>query len=181
MMSTKVAVLRVGNLLVFSLLLLAICGGCQSEPPIDQEAWFDHEVETVWKEKFPWTPAIPFFEKGGLYVQMGDQDETPFDRPYVLPLLQKLEREFSLDWQAAVKRDKQNFAVAVMAKLPADPAIRERIVTALEEHQKTFPGAILQQWGHQWLSIDFLTAEQDAYLEGGVLPPRDPKAKREVP
>ena len=47
-------------------------------------------------------------------------------------------------------------------KLPRDKFRRQRIEDYIEDAKQDFPGMILDQWGHQWLSLDFLGEEEAA-------------------
>jgi hypothetical protein len=151
---------------VLLLTSLCACLGCGAAAEVDEAARFDQQVETDWKEKWPWVDALPFFERGGRYMDTDDVAETRFDRPHVAPLLKALGEEFELHWHAMVEPKQRDFALAVLAELPSDPTIQDKILAAIERHQTTFPGAILVQRGHQWLSLDFLTPEQEAFLDG---------------
>lgn len=155
---------------VLLLTSLCACVGCGAAAEVDEAARFDRQVETEWRVKFPWVDAVPFFERGGRYMDADDTVETKFDRPHVAPLLKALGDEFQLHWHAMVEPKQRDFALAVLAELPSDPTIHDKILAAIERHQTTFPGAILVQRGHRWLSLDFLTPEQEAFLEGEETP-----------
>lgn len=155
---------RCGQLMAW-LAVFAIAG-CGTARPVDEAARFDREVDAVWKVKWPWVDALPFFQRGGRYVDTDDAEKASFDRPHVAPLLKALGEEFDLHWQAVVQPDQRDFALAIVAELPTDPTIHKQIAAAIERHQQTFPGAILVQQGHRWLSLDFLTPEQEAFLNG---------------
>lgn len=155
---------------VLLLTSLCTCFGCGAAAQVDEAARFDRQVETEWRAKWPWVDAGPFFERGGRYMDTDDVAETRFDRPHVAPLLKALGEEFELHWHAMVEPKQRDFALAVLAELPPDPTIQDKILAAIERHQSTFPGAILVQRGHRWLSLDFLTPEQEAFLEGQETP-----------
>lgn len=158
------------SILIAGGILFAIAG-CGGPKPIDTAARFDREVDEVWKQKWQWIDALPFFERGGMYVDSDDtEDDEKLDRRYVVPLLKLLGDEFQLHWHATVQKDKRDFALAVITEMPPDPKIRERIAARIEQCQKTFPRTILVQQGHRWLSLDFLTREQAAFLEGSDEP-----------
>jgi hypothetical protein len=142
--------------------LLSVASGC-GDAPQDLQAIFDEEVRTSWKENWHWVEGIAFLESGGLYADTGDPEDQPLDRPNVLPLLRRLKEAGKLDWQAVVDKDDHTMAVAIVAKLPGDPEAVARIKDILAEEQQHFPGAILEQWGYQWLSLDFLNREQAAF------------------
>jgi hypothetical protein len=150
---------------------LCACLGCGAAAQVDEAARFDRQVETEWRVKWPWVDAAPFFERGGRYMDSDDTAQTRFDQPHVAPLLKALGEEFELHWHAMVEPKQRDFALAVLAELPSDPTKVDQIMAAIERRQQTFPGAILVQCGHRWLSLDFLTPEQEAFLEGTDQPP----------
>lgn len=152
-----------------SLAAIALCAlaGCREPlPQVDMEAQFDREVETKWKTKWQWVDAIPHFHRGGFYMDDSEGQGPRYDRPHVVPLLTSLHDEFALQWKAVVHQKDRSMTLALVAELPDDPSLRAKIDASLDRHQATFPGAILVQWGHHWLSLDFLTPEQEAFLEG---------------
>lgn len=152
---------------------LCACLGCGTVSQVDEAARFDRQVETEWKVKWPWVDALPFFDRGGRYMDLDGDDTaaTKFDRPHVAPLLKALGEEFELHWHAMVQPEQRDLALAILAELPSDPTLPDRIQAAIERHQQAFPGAILVQRGHRWLSLDFLTPEQEAFLEEKDAPP----------
>jgi hypothetical protein len=93
-----------------------------------------------------------------LFVDSGEPDDPALDRPYILPLLKKLKAKHGLKWQAVVHKKKTKFAVALVAELPSESDV-EQIKQTIEGAQDQFPGEILSQYGHQWMSVDFLTEE----------------------
>lgn len=143
-----------------------VLAGCGTAPDSDAEAEFDKEVEQKWKVKWPWVDAVPHFQRGGFYMDASDGTGPSYDKPHVVPLLTALAEEFGLHWKAVVHGKERGMTLALVAELPADPALRARIDASLDMHQASFPGSILVQWGHHWLSLDFLTPEQEAFLEG---------------
>lgn len=153
---------------------IALCtlslAGCGSRPVADLEAQFDKEVENKWKTQWPWVDAIPHFQRGGFYMDASDGEGPRYDRPHVVPLLNALHQDFALQWKAVVHRKERKMTLALVAELPDDPSVRQKIDAALDEHQKTFPGSILVQWGHHWMSLDFLTPEQQKFLEADAEP-----------
>lgn len=146
-------------------LVLVSLIGCRQKPAVDYEARFDTQVDQVWSKDSKWVDAVQHFEGGGYYADLDEEDEQPIDRPHVLPLLKRLESSFGLEWQAILEKKDPQYAVAVVARLPADPTCRPRLEEALKNEQKTFPGAILQQWGHKWVSLDFLNEEDAKFAE----------------
>ncbi len=153
------------SLKTFVFLFVAIIAvGCGAKP-IDLESRFDDDVENAWSTKWKWVDAVQFFEKGGMYVDSGDPEDPALDRPHVLPLLKRLQQEFGLEWQAVLDNTNQTTALAVVARLPNDSTIRQRIEASLQREQASFPGDILQQWGHKWLTLDFLNEAQAKFME----------------
>ena len=151
--------------LIAGLLVLNLLAGC-GKKQVDHESRFDGEVEERWTRNSKLVvDAIQHLARGGSYVDTGDPEDPVLDRPHILPLLQRLGKECDLEWQAVLEETNQTRAWAVIAKLPNDAALRKRIEAALAREEKTFPGAIVQQWGHQWLSLDFLTKEQAAFFD----------------
>ena len=152
---------------VVGLLVLSLLSGC-GEKKVDYEKRFDTEVEERWSRDSKWVDAIQHLSSGGSFVDLGEPEESPLDVPHVLPLLRRLAKEFSLEWQAITDEKDPTRVWVVVARLPDDLSIRKKIETVLEREQKTFPGAILQQWGHHWVSLDFLNQEQSDFLDEGL-------------
>jgi len=153
-MSRSIVVLR--NVLTICMLspILAGCG----KPTTDSRAKFDHDVEVVWSKNWNLVDAEKFLSSGGLFVDSGEPEGQALDRPHILPLLKLLKEKHGLKWQAAVHKKKTRFAVALIAKLPAESEV-EQITLTLDQEQGKFPGEILWKFGHRWMSIDFLDQE----------------------
>ncbi len=142
------------------LLLLLVAGplpGCGREA-IDYQAKFDHMVDNDWKQNWNWVDAEKFFQQGGLFIDTGEPEDPALDRPHILPLLKTMREQHGLKWQAVVHRKKTRFAVALVAELPTASEV-DQIQKLLEQEQERFPGEILWQFGHRWMSIDFMTEE----------------------
>lgn len=148
--------------LVILILALVSITGCERKLKHDYSSKFDQLVEEKWKTESKWVNAIAHLEGGGYYVDLDEEDEQPMDRPNVVPLLKRLEAEFKLEWEAVLETRDPTYAIAVVAKIPNDPKFKETFQAALVREQKTFPGAILQQWGYKWVSLDFLNQEDAA-------------------
>ena len=104
--------------------------------------------------------AGPFFADGGHYYNdPKDPEATPLDEPHIIPLLTQLRREFGLE-QFVILSEEANMAYAVVMKLPQDADSRRALETRLAEADAAFPGMILQEWGEEWLSLDFADEEQ---------------------
>lgn len=142
--------------------LLTLQQGCN--PPPDHQALFDKEVEEMYFLAYDQLDAVQFFRSGGRYVDVVGSGEDQFDGPYVLPLLEALDVQLHLKFIACVEKGNNKQAVAVVAKLPSGVR-REQVEQILVEKQKTFPGDILQQWGHTWVSLDFLSPGDMRLLE----------------
>lgn len=144
-------------ILLASCLLVPALVGCGKEQ-VDYEAKFDRVVDQDWKKNWSWVDAEKFFTTGGLFVDSGEPGDPTLDRPHILPLLKRLHEKHGLKWQAVVHKKKTKFAVALVAQLPSEGDV-EKIKQTIEQEQDKFPGEILSQYGHQWMSVDFLTEE----------------------
>jgi hypothetical protein len=153
-------------LLLTGMLALALLPGCGASE-IDVEQRFDHTVEDSWTKDSNWVDAVKLLSTGGRFIDDEEDKTHVLDGPHVLPLLQRLSTEFGLEWQAITEDVNPMQALVVIARLPGDPQIRTKIEAVLNKEQDTFPGAILHQWGHRWLSINFLNKEQAAMIEQG--------------
>lgn len=110
--------------------------------------------------KFDKSEAIPFFEKqNGRYF---DKDETTtVDRDVILPLLKQLNETAPTEQWAVLRTQMKDSACALLIGLPGDPQAVERMVKVVQQAEDQYSGCILQQWGHEWLSIDLI--DQAAY------------------
>jgi hypothetical protein len=153
-MSLRMSRVRV---LLVSCLLGCVLAGCGKEK-VDFQAKFDHVVDQDWRKNWNWVDAEKFFSAGGLFVDSGEPGDPTLDRPHILPLLKRLRDKHGLKWQAVVHKKKTKFAVALVAQLPSEGDV-EKIKQTIESEQDKFAGEILSQYGHQWMSVDFLTEE----------------------
>ena len=153
------------RLLLSLLLLEPVFAGCGSEK-VDFQAKFDRVVDNEWRAKWKWVDAEKFFSSGGLFIDSGEPGDPALDRPHIVPLLKKLKAKHGLNWQAIVHKKKTKFALALVAELPIEGDI-EKIKETIEAEQDRFPGEILSQYGHEWMSVDFLT-EADLEWERGA-------------
>ncbi len=154
------------NLVGAGLLLaagLAVGFNSCSEQP-DRLARFDATVDGSWRKNWKWVEAIPFFEAGGQYADEGDRKKSSLDRDHILPLLKRMQDRHQLRWQAVVDKKKTRLAVAIVAELSSEPGVVDAIETSLAEEQKTFPGVVLIQVGHRWLTVEFLNERQSKRL-----------------
>ena len=154
-------------LFLAGLVTMTLMAGC-SEKPIDHDARFDTRVEESWTKDSQWIDAVELLSSGGAFIDTGEPDGQLLDTPHVLPVLKRLSEEFGLEWQAITEEVNPTQALAIVAKLPENTSIREKFEAALKLEQKSFPGSILYQWGHRWLSISFLNQEQSDMIEQGM-------------
>ena len=150
---------------VFRMLCVFLAASGCSRPGLDGPAMFDLEVQQNYFANYDQTDAIEFLTDGGIYVDRDEPGEQKLDRPHILPLLQKLKTELSMAPIAVVSRDDEKLALAIVAKLP-EAVTRADVEALLLKAQDTFPGEILQQWGYEWLSIDFLSDQDIKELDG---------------
>jgi hypothetical protein len=66
-----------------------------------------------------------------------------------------LRDEFKVETLAVLETD-QNWAWALLVRLPASPLGRQQIEAAIREADAKFDGDVHLEWGLQWLVIDFL-------------------------
>jgi hypothetical protein len=150
--------------------LMMACGfaGCGESAEVlekRQRADFDKQVETQWKQKWAWVEGLQFFEKGGEYVDTGEPGAARYDKPQVLPLLERLTKKHGLRWQAVVDKKKRTMALAMVASYPDQQGIQQAVMDTLNEEQKSFPLDILVQTGNRWLTVDFMTPEDSKFLD----------------
>lgn len=138
--------------------------GC-SESEVDFNEINESRIEkSMSSGAFKQVDAIEFLQQGGLYVDDPAFDDSPIDKPLVLPLLKTLEGDFGFEWIALVNPDqKQGRAYDIVAKIPVGVS-RTRVEKRLKELQQEFPGDILQSWGEEWFSIDFFNSEEADFL-----------------
>ncbi|QDT56941.1 hypothetical protein Pan44_50040 [Caulifigura coniformis] len=162
-MSTPSAALR--RLVLLGLLLLA-ASGCENAAALELQARadFDKQVDTTWRNNWLWVEGIQFFDKGGIYIDSDEPGHPAYDKPVVLPLMKRLSAKHGLKWHAVCDKRKRNIAVAIVAKIPDQEGVRAAIMEMLSAEQKAFPLDILVQEGNRWLSLDFLDAEDAAFL-----------------
>lgn len=155
------------TLCLAGLVSITLVAGC-SEKPIDQEARFDTQVEKEWTKDSQWVDAVNLLSSGGTFIDTGEPGGQLLDTPHVVPVLKRLAGEFGLEWKAITEAVNPTQALAIVAKLPEDASIQEKFEAAVKLEQENFPGAILYQWGHRWLSITFLNQEQSDMVEQGM-------------
>lgn len=141
--------------LVTGACLILAAAGCGPEK-VDYAEKLDHTIVSDWKKNWLWVDAARFFQTGGLFIDSGEPGDPILDRPHIAPFLKLLHDKHGLNWQAVVHKKKTKFAVALVAQLPSS-GDTDAIKATIDEEQKRFPGEILWQFGHQYMSVDFLT------------------------
>lgn len=154
----------------FLLLVLAasLCG-C-SRPKIDLVSYVDKRVASYDStELYEKLDAIEYFEQGGNYVNfVDDPEEKPFDEPYVVPLLKKLEDTFGFDFYVVIEKRKRKSrpardAFEIIGTIPAG-VNRNELQEFLKKYDETMPGEIIDEWGTDVLALDFFDEEEAAAL-----------------
>jgi hypothetical protein len=107
--------------------------------------------------------AIPFFEQKGRYVDV--DASTTVDRDVVLPLLKRLQEVATTEQWVMIRPTANDWAGALVVELPDDPETVDRMAQVVQEADDQFPGFIVQQWGHEWLAMDFLEKETYEFLK----------------
>lgn len=144
--------------------LIVILTGCSEKEVNYAQITEQRILDSMNRDVYKQVDAIDFLEEGGLYVDDPDFGDAPFDRPHIVPLLKTLRDDFGFDWTALVSREKKSpRAYDLVARLPPGVS-RAQVESRLSEIQTDFPGEILQSWGEEWLSLDFLNAEEAAFL-----------------
>ena len=143
------------------LALVLVLGTLGCRPDYKRTA--DNMVEENYLKSEQRCTAIPFFEKGGRYFD--DDDSTTVDREILLPLLKQLhDLARSQQWVVPHKDDAKR-AFAILIELPRDKATLDKMAQTVEKADAQFSGLILQQWGHRWLSLDFVDEEQAEFFK----------------
>ena len=156
---------------LLALLLGSVLAGCgESAEVIEQRerTEFDKQVETTWKKGWVWVEGLQYLEKGGEYFDSGEPGDPKYDKPTVLPLLQRLSKKHGMKWQAICDKKDRKICLAIVGQFPDSEGVRTAVMDTLDEEQKSFPLDILVQSGNRWLSIDFMTSEDAKFLEEGV-------------
>ena len=148
---------------IFIIAILSIMSsmGCGT----DYKAVGDEDVETRLLKSLDKKEAIPFFEQKGYYFDFDPEAKTKVDHEIVLPLLKRLQEIAATDQWAMLRDDNKNWALALIIKLPSDRKKVDLMVAAVQEADDRFPGYILRQWGHHWLSIDLIDNETYEYFK----------------
>ncbi len=160
---------------LFLAIAFATCVGC-GDSVVSDAAALDTQIEDQWMANREVVDAIPFLEKGGMYENVGNKGEVPIDKPYVLPLLKRIRDELSLK-PVAVLEGPQH-AMAILIEIPKDPLKRQRMGDILQKAADSFPGLLMDNWGHKWLSLDYLDQLEVAGLKSsGNLEPLQQELK----
>jgi hypothetical protein len=107
--------------------------------------------------------AIPFFEQQGRYFDM--DDSTTVDRDVVLPLLKRLNEVAPTEQWAVIHPKQDDLAAMLVVALPSDEQTVEEMAKIVEEADANYPGFIVQQWGHEWLAMNFLDKQTYDFLK----------------
>ncbi len=143
------------------LLLPMVVAGCGER--VDRDALFDDEVAMYFNGRAS-RDAIAFLEEGGRYIDADIEDDEPrIDEPYVLPLVRQLRDEHGLAPIAILDPEDPRVAVAIVAE-SGDAAVKAAVNGTIAKADRAYPGEILSQWGHRWLSVDFLTPEEAEFF-----------------
>jgi hypothetical protein len=147
-------------LLILTPLLLSGCGR-------DHEADVDSKVTEEWMQDGMYVDAIEYLEDGGEYDDVEAADGTPeLEAAAILPFFRRLKEEFDFD-QYAILIEDADYCWGFVVKLPDDAAKRKEFQAFLESENESFPGLILEEWGHEWLSLDFLDEQAAKVVREG--------------
>jgi hypothetical protein len=145
--------------LSIGLILCAV--GCSRDP--DWKAVGDDNVRESLFATHERQEAIPFFEKNGRYFDL--DASTTVDRDVVLPLLKRLNEVAVTEQWVMLRPEEKGWAGALVIELPQDSETLERMAQVVQEEDDKFPGLIVQQWGHEWLAVDFLDQQTYEFLK----------------
>jgi hypothetical protein len=147
-----------------------VAAGCST----DYQQIGDAQVESVMSGFDGKLEAIPFFEGKGRYFD--SDSSTTVDKDVVLPLLKVLKEIAPTEQWVIPQEEDPKTAFAVFVKLPGDVKVASRMADAVEAADDKFPGLILQQWGHEWLSFDLMPEETYKILKA-----KDPEIDQQRP
>ena len=141
--------------------LLALVSGCSQ----DLQRTADTMVAYEFLRDGTHVRAIPFFLDSGRYYEQETSDSTSVDQQIVLPMLKDLNALCPLaQWVVPDKKDPK-LAFAVLVELPDDTIKVDAMAKIVESADAKFDGMILQQWGHKWLSLDFIDQETAEFFK----------------
>ena len=154
--------LRVDPYRVAALLVTLSLTGCGTRS-LDLQEFIDRRVNEVWMKPGQYVDAAEFFSNGGHYYNHPD-DATAIqlDEAHIIPLLAQIREKFELDQFVILDGTAPQTAWAVVTRLPQNPRRVQELEAWLKAADSEFPGMILQEWGHEWLSLDFLNEEEAA-------------------
>lgn len=147
-------------LLLLSLLPAAGCTGG------DYESEVDLKITEDWMQPGMYVDAVEYLESGGQYDTLAMPDSAGLDQTAILPFLKRLKNEFDQE-QYAILIEGEPYCWGIVVKLPEDDVQRRQFQDFLDREDATFPGMILQEWGHEWVSLDFLNEEAAAVIREG--------------
>src|SRR6516225_2184782 len=135
--------------------------GCSGNP--DWKAVGDDNVRDGLLATHERREAIPFFEQQGRYF---DNDaSTTVDRDVVLPLLKRLNGVAATEQWVVLRPEVEDWAGGLVIGLPEGPQTVDQMAQVVQEADDAFPGFIIQQWGYEWLAIDFIDQETYEFLK----------------
>lgn len=148
------------------LVLLVTAAGCGSD--FDNKASLDAQIEAEWFENRQLADAVSFFENGGVYEDSGEPGDPAIDQPTVLPLVRQLRDTLELDVQVVIEEPGEAFALLIA--IPKDESKHQQIRDMLNQADEEFFGVVMHNWGHRWISLDFLNELETKMLsDAGVL------------
>ena len=150
---------RVRLFMPFVLGLVLCVGGCRK----DYKKVADRMVEENLLKLEGRCEAIGFFDQGGRFFD--DDETTTVDRDVVLPLLKQVRETARTDQWVVPQPNNAKQALALLIELPDDQATIDRMAKDVEAADDKFSGLILQQWGHQWLSLNLIDQETAEFFK----------------
>lgn len=143
-----------------------------SWPRIDYKAELDRQITEGWMAGREVVDALEFFEKGGVYENREMAGAYDIDQKYVIPLIKRLKEEHHLNVLAILEKEPPNTAMAIIAEVPPDRETRNKIRATILETVDEFPGFAMQNWSHNYVSLDFLDeVEVTPLRDAGALEP----------
>ena len=131
---------------------LVLLAGC-----IGWDGGFDSLVDEVWLDinAGELRNASEYLQAGGSHYDM--DDSTRVDIEHVVPLCDRIERECAAECFAILFDDDSEgtFTIDILVRLSRG-SHRGRIVAAIAEAEKRFPGKIDQTWGTRWMTFSFV-------------------------
>ena len=154
--------------------LIALCAlaalGYWMYPRTDYAAMADDNVVDRWLPGREKVDALEFFSGGGHFIDMDEEDDRNIDAKVVVPLIERLTNEANMNWAVLLNENREGYAFAILAPIPEDSANVEAMDRVIAEQEAKFDGKFIEQRGHDWLSFEFLSADEFAHLEGAETP-----------